>query len=61
MKKLLIVAAMLASGASASFAADSSVIKLSLFDKVAVPTVDTVKGLELGLIYSNTPAISGVQ
>ncbi len=61
MKKLVLAVLMSAWGASASFAADPTWIKASLYDKTAYPVVNAVHGLELGLVYSNTPQIAGVQ
>lgn len=60
MKKLIIAAALLVTGVPASFAAESWG-KLSLFDKTAYPQVDSVRGVEAGLIYSNTRDLTGIQ
>ena len=61
MKRLFITMALLAFGTSSAFAADSSFIKLSLLDELALPSVSEVKGLELGLIYSKTEKMDGLQ
>jgi len=61
MKKIIAIAALFMAGFSTAFAADSSWGKLSLFDTAALPDVKTVKGIELGLVYSNTPDLTGFQ
>ena len=61
MKKLIAVAAIILAGVSTSFAGDTSWGKLSLFDTIAYPNVKTLKGVELGLIYSKTPEVRGLQ
>ncbi|MCX5784984.1 MAG: hypothetical protein NTX59_04800 [Elusimicrobia bacterium] len=61
MKKLIITAALLFTGVSASFAADPSFFKLSLCDTAAYPLVHSVSGIEIGLLYSNTPSNTGLQ
>ncbi|MDD5208453.1 MAG: hypothetical protein PHV36_03640 [Elusimicrobiales bacterium] len=60
MKKIIIAAVLTLSGVSASFAADTWG-KVSLFDKAAYPQADSVRGIELGLIYSNTRNLTGIQ
>lgn len=60
MKKIVIAAVLLMAGVSASFAADTWG-KLSLFDKIAYPAVNSVRGVELGLLYSNTQEFTGFQ
>jgi len=58
MRKLLLALFAVAMIAPVALAA-STPIKLSLWDKIAVPAMDTVYGLELG-IGSYTPELKGV-
>lgn len=60
MNKIILAGTLLLAGVTASFAGDSWG-KLSLFDTAAYPQVSSVRGGELGLVYSNTQNLTGVQ
>lgn len=61
MKKLLAAAVLFCTIAAPAIAADSSFIKLSLWDDISVPNVQTVKGIDLGLGRTTTADVTGVQ
>ncbi|HBU70384.1 MAG TPA: hypothetical protein DEE98_08400 [Elusimicrobia bacterium] len=62
MKKMLTLAiTVLAFAGISAFAADKSPVQVSLLPTLAIPNVQTVHGLDLGLIASNIEEVQGLQ
>ncbi len=61
MRKLVLMLAVVVFAVSGAFAAGSSVIKLSLIDDAYIPQVDTVGGLDIGIISTKTQKMTGLQ
>ncbi|WP_428897991.1 hypothetical protein Dip518_000179 [Parelusimicrobium proximum] len=61
MKKILMLAVLFAAVAIPAKAADSFPIKLSVWDHISIPRVDTVKGLDLSIVRPDTQDVLGLQ
>lgn len=65
MKKVFVLVALICSvclfSAGSSFAAGTTPIKLSLLPQICVPAVNTVHGLDFGLLGTQSKEVQGVQ